>query len=82
MEVAKPAATPQMCVQAQLGGKRFRSAALRAVGRGLAPTPGRALSVQPPVPPHRPWLSPSATICLPCASISRCYGNGSCQGNG
>lgn len=34
-----------------------------------------------PVPPCQPRLSPSATICLPCASISRCYGNGGFQGN-
>lgn len=45
---------------------------------GLAAALGRALHVQPPVPP----VSPSATICLPCASISCCYGNGGFQGNG
>lgn len=43
------------------------------------PTEG---SEQPPVPPYQLWLSPSATICLLCASINRCYGNGCFQGNG
>jgi len=33
------------------------------------------------VPLCRPRLSPSATICLACASISCCYGNGCFQGN-
>ena len=76
----KASSYPQDKHPASAGLEAFLSCRPPCCGPGG--DPGRAVSVQSPVPPRQPWLSPSATICLPCASISRCYGNGGFQGNG
>lgn len=63
----------QKCIQPQLGWKCFCSAALCAVApggcrEGLAAALGRALHVQPPVPPVSP-LPPSAFPVPPSAAV-------------
>lgn len=68
-----------------LSGAGYRDciSGLLAAGceEGLGIHSKRALSMQPPIRPCQPRRFPSATICLPCASISRCYGNRGFQGN-